>query len=106
MNVKFYRTADGQNLFLNWFKHLKDGKAKQKIQARLIRLESNNLGKHRFVAGALAELKIDHGSGYRVYCGMDGETLIIVLCGGDKTTQQKDIELAKGYWDEYRNRNC
>jgi putative addiction module killer protein len=105
MNIQFYRTAEGESPFLNWVRRLKDSQIKQRIQARLTRLESGNLGQHRFVAGALLELKIDYGPGFRVYCGMDGETLMIVLCGGDKTTQQKDIDLAKGYWDDYKRRN-
>lgn len=51
------------------------------------------------------ELRISYGPGYRVYFGLEGETLVILLCGGDKSTQVKDIKLAKEYWQDYRNRD-
>jgi len=50
------------------------------------------------------ELRIDYGSGYRVYFGQEGATIVLLLCGGDKSTQSKDIETAKRYWNEYRRR--
>jgi len=48
------------------------------------------------------ELRIDTGPGYRVYCGQDGKTLVLLLCGGNKRTQAKDIERAHGYWEDYQ----
>jgi putative addiction module killer protein len=60
-----------------------------------------NWGDHRALGGGVIELKIDWGPGYRVYVGKIGNTLILLLCGGDKRTQQQDIELAKIYLKEY-----
>jgi putative addiction module killer protein len=62
------------------------------------------LGDWRSVGDGVCELRIDYGPGYRVYYGQDGEALILLLCGGDKRTQAKDIEKAHGYWKDYKAR--
>jgi putative addiction module killer protein len=63
-----------------------------------------NLGDCHAVGEGVQELRIDYGSGYRVYFGQEGATIVLLLCGGDKSTQNKDIETAKRYWNEYRRR--
>jgi putative addiction module killer protein len=62
-------------------------------------------GNWKNVGGGVCELRIDHGPGYRVYYGQEGETLILLLCGGTKRTQAKDIEKAHAYWKDYKARS-
>jgi putative addiction module killer protein len=81
--------------FDEWLRDLKDKQARFKIFARLDRLEEGNPGNSRSVGEGVFELKIDFGPGYRVYYIQRGNVLIVVLCGGDKSTQNKDIQRAK-----------
>lgn len=80
--------------FAAWFEGLRDRQAARRIQMRIDRLESGNLGQHRVLAGGVVEMKIDHGPGYRVYFTQRGIEIIVLLCGGDKRTQQADIKAA------------
>jgi putative addiction module killer protein len=86
--------------FKEWLDGLKDINGRARIQARIQRLAAGNPGKHRDLKQGVSELKIDMGPGYRVYYTQKQEVLIILLCGGDKSSQAKDIrlayELAKG----------
>ena len=61
------------------------------------------MGDHRSLDGGVYELKVDWGPGYRVYFGKAGQTLVLLLCGGDKRTQQQDIRTAKAYFKEYQD---
>ncbi len=70
----------------------------------LVRMEQGNLSNANCVGAGVSEYRIDFGPGYRVYFGMDGDTLIILLGGGTKKRQQKDIEAAQGLWREYKQR--
>lgn len=74
------------------------------IRARLDRVEAGNLGDVRAVGKGVCELRIDYGSGYRVYFGQLGTTVILLLCGGDKSSQNEDIRQAIEYWTDYGNR--
>lgn len=80
--------------FATWFEGLRDRTARLRIQVRIDRLASGNPGQHRSLTNGVSELKIDHGPGYRVYYHQRGDVLILLLCGGDKRTQRKDIETA------------
>jgi putative addiction module killer protein len=100
--VRIYRTRDGGVPYLDWFDALRDRRAKQKIGARIGRLRLGNFGHARSVGEGVFELKIDFGPGYRVYLGQDGVELVILLCGGDKSTQNADIKQAKAAWASYR----
>lgn len=100
--IRIFYKASGASPYLDWFRRLKDTRAKQKIQARLARVRLGNLGKTNSVGEGVRELKIDFGPGYRVYFGEDGDTLVILLCGGDKSSQRDDIEKARQYWGEYK----
>jgi putative addiction module killer protein len=80
--------------FKKWFSSLKDKKAKARIDVRIKRVSLGNFGDVRPVGNGISELKIDYGPGYRVYFVARGNTLVILLCGGDKTTQTKDIQKA------------
>lgn len=81
--------------FSVWFEALRDRDAKLRIQVRIDRLAFGNAGQHRMLAGGLCELKINHGPGYRVYYVQRGNMLVVLLCGGDKHTQQRDIRKAR-----------
>ena len=82
-------------LFDRWFEHLRDRKAAARVQARIDRAEAGNLGDCRPVGGGVSEMRIDYGQGYRVYLVQRGHELIVLLAGGDKVSQRKDIEAAK-----------
>lgn len=100
--VRLYQRADGVVPFTSWYKKLRDVRGQQKILARVDRASLGNLGDHRSVGEGVSELKIDFGPGYRVYLGFDGDTVIVLLIGGDKSTQDDDIKKAKSFWKEYK----
>jgi putative addiction module killer protein len=81
--------------FDRWLCDLKDRQAVTRILARIDRLAVGNPGDVRPIGGGLSEMRIDHGPGYRVYYAQRGSVLIILLCGGDKSTQDRDISLAR-----------
>jgi putative addiction module killer protein len=81
--------------FGDWFGGLRDMRAKARIDMRLIRLAQGNSGDAQPVGGGISELRIDYGPGYRVYYLRRGPVVVVLLCGGDKGTQTRDIALAK-----------
>jgi putative addiction module killer protein len=89
----------------DWLYSLRDQRAKAKIRARLDRVENGNLGDCKSLGEGVFELRIDYGPGYRIYFGQEGITIIILLCGGDKSTQEQDIGKAQEYWKDYRSRD-
>ncbi|AFY35782.1 type II toxin-antitoxin system RelE/ParE family toxin [Calothrix sp. PCC 7507] len=103
--IRNYLTVDGKNIFDEWLDSLRDRRAKAKIRARLDRVEDGNLGDCNSVGEGVFELRIDYGPGYRLYFGQEEITIIILLCGGDKSTQEQDIGKAKKYWEDYRSRD-
>ena|SRR3990167_1599744 len=100
--LRYYLTAKGKSPFVTWLKKIKDHTVQARIERRLERMELNNYGDHKPVGEGVYELRLDFGPGYRVYFGEFDKTIVILLCGGDKSTQAKDIELAKQYWRELR----
>lgn len=82
-------------VFCSWLSGLKDLRAKARIAARLRMAESGHLGDCKPVGGGVLEMRIDYGPGYRVYFARHQEVLMIMLCGGDKSTQGKDIKRAR-----------
>ncbi len=103
--IAYYLTESGGKPFKQWLDGLKDITARQKVRIRLDRIRLGNLGRNRSVGESVYELKIDYGPGYRVYYGLDKKTVILLLLGGDKSSQKKDITQARIYWDDYRRRN-
>ncbi|MBO1909691.1 type II toxin-antitoxin system RelE/ParE family toxin [Microvirga sp. 3-52] len=82
--------------FRKWIRSLRDSVAKAKIASRIQRLKFGNPGDVKPVGEGVSEMRIDHGPGYRVYYVNRGNTIIVILCGGDKSTQQADISRALG----------
>jgi len=82
-------------LFAAWLDGLADRRAAERIAQRIVRVQSGLLGDVKPVGGGVSELRVDHGPGYRVYFVQRGRILIILLCGGDKRSQPRDIEAAK-----------
>ena len=82
-------------LFDEWLWQLRDERARERINVRLRRLAAGNAGETRFVGGGVVELKIDYGPGYRVYFIRRGIEIVVLLCGGDKSSQSKDIKTAR-----------
>lgn len=83
------------DLFKNWFAGLRDAGAKRRIAQRIVRVQSGLLGDVKPVGEGVSELRVDYGPGYRVYFVRRGAEVIILLCGGDKRTQERDISRAK-----------
>lgn len=102
--IRLYRTIDGKIPFSEWFEGLDDARTQQRIDARLARIRVGNFGDTKALGGGVYELRLDFGPGYRIYFGYEGRTIVILLCGGDKSTQQQDIKKAKQYWMNYQER--
>lgn len=96
-----YLTESGRSPFAEWLDGLRDRQGRAIIRKRLNRLRLGSLGDVRPVGGGIMELKIHFGPGYRVYFAEDGETLVVLLCGGDKSSQADDIRKASEYWVDY-----
>lgn len=106
VELEEYLTADGSAPFSEWLDELPDGMARVRISKRLIRLRAGLMGDWKAVGGGVIELREDYGPGYRVYCARHGSALIVLLAGGDKRTQQKDIEHAQNYWQDWKWRKA
>jgi putative addiction module killer protein len=101
--LKYFLGTDGASPFEEWFMDLQ-ATAAAKVAASLARLESGNFSNVKSVGEGVLEYRIDWGPGYRVYFGRDGGELVILLAGGTKRRQQKDIAAAKIYWLDYKRR--
>ena len=105
MEIIRYRKEDGSIPFSEWLSKLRDLQAKVAIRRRIDRFSIGNAGSTRPLRGGISEIKIDLGPGYRVYYAHHGQTIILLLCGGDKGTQDTDIAKAIGYWEDWKTRN-
>lgn len=103
--IRIYETIRGKRPFEDWVKRLRDRLTIGRIQARLAGVSAGNLGDVKPVGGGVSELRLAFGPGYRIYIGIDGINLIILLCGGDKSSQKRDIRNAREFWADYRSRN-
>ena len=104
MDILKYAAADGTIPLDDWLTGLRDHRARARVLVRLDRLQLGLEGHWRSVGEGVRELKIPEGKGYRVYYARDGPTIVLLLCGGDKSTQNADIENAKAYWRDYNER--
>ena len=103
LNVREYQTADGESPFRRWLGTL-DRSVRARIQARVLRFEAGNLGDHKSVGAGVLEARVMTGSGYRIYFARDGASLVLLLAGGTKASQRKDIRRAQDYWRDYLQR--
>lgn len=106
IELEEYLTADGAAPFSKWLDGLRDSTARVRIAKRLTRLRVGLMGDTEAVGSGVIELREDYGPGYRVYCAKHGSTLVVLLAGGDKRTQQKDIEHAQSYWQDWKQRKA
>lgn len=83
------------DVFAKWLRKLGDHQAAARILVRIGRVEQGNLGDHKSLGGGVSELRLTYGPGYRLYYTMRGNTIIVLLCGGDKDSQEDDIARAK-----------
>ncbi len=102
--LRIYSTSEGRKPFQEWIDSLRDYDARARILVRLDRVRLGSLGDWKSVGEDVQELRIDIGPGYRVYFGQDAKSIVILLCGGRKATQRRDIADAKRYWQNYRSR--
>lgn len=104
IEIEIYVTPSGKEPYSSWEKKL-SGQTRGIVTARIARLKLGNFGDCKALTNAkgLYELRIHHGAGYRVYFGKKQQKIIILLCGGDKGTQKRDIQKAKEFWEEYLN---
>jgi putative addiction module killer protein len=103
IELRYYLAEDGHSPFEDWFADL-DPAAAAKVSVALVRIEQGNPSNLKSVGEGILECRIDWGPGYRVYCGRDGDILVILLTGGTKKRQQRDIETARTLWRDYKRR--
>ena len=100
--VTIFVTSSGKVPYDDWFDSLRDKRAQAIVFNRIDRVRLGNFGNCRSVGGGVYELKIYYGPGLRVYFGLDGEEIVLLLCGGDKSSQKKDIAHAHELWKEHK----
>ena len=101
LELRILMLRNGKSPFKDWLRSLRDKPTQARIQSRIDRLRLGNFGDYQGVGDGVFELRIHFGSGYRVYFGLHGAQVIILLCGGDKNTQARDIADAQRYWKEF-----
>lgn len=99
-----YQREDGREPFTEWLNDQRDKVAQARIRIRLRQVQAGNFGDAKPVGDGVSELRIHVGAGYRVYFGRHGKTVVILLCGGDKSSQTADIKRAKELWAEWKRR--
>lgn len=102
--IEIYCATNGKKPFIVWLESLKDSKNRYRIKERLDRIALGNMGDCKALKNGVFELRLDFGSGYRIYFGEENHKIIVLLCGGDKSTQEKDIKKAVKYWEDYLSR--
>lgn len=102
--IDYYKTEDGAAPFREWLEALRDVNGRAKVRVRLDRARLGNLGDHKHIDDGVWEIRIDYGPGYRVYFAKEENRIILLLIGGDKDTQRRDIAQAVNYLQDYRRR--
>lgn len=100
--IKVLTLASGNCPFEDWFTSLKDSPTRLRIAARIARIQGGNLGDCKNVGG-VSEARLDFGPGYRLYFAQVGRTIVVLLAGGDKSTQANDIQAAQTLWEEHKD---
>jgi putative addiction module killer protein len=101
-SLQEYITRSGHNPFGEWIRSLTEASTRARIRTRLSRLRLGNFGDTRGVGAGVHELRLDFGPGYRIYYGLIGDTVVLLLGGGDKRSQARDIREAKRHWQEFQ----
>ena len=105
MRVEHYLTPEGEDSFEKWLDRLRDRRALISIERRIARLERDGyLGDHRYLRDGVSEIRIDEGAGYRVYYPQHEQILVLLLGGGNKSTQNADIPRAVSNWSDFQRR--
>jgi putative addiction module killer protein len=101
LTIREYLTGQGNSPFRTWLDGF-DVRVRARVQARVLRFETGNLGDHRAVGEGVWEARCAFGPGYRIYFGWAGATVIVLLLGGDKASQRRDIRQARRFWADYQ----
>ena len=104
INLVRYQQTNGDEPFSDWLNGVRDKIAQARIRIRLRQVEAGNFGDCESVGEGVSELRMHVGAGYRVYFGRHGQTVVVLLCGGDKRTQTNDIKRAKLFWADWKGR--
>lgn len=105
IDIEIYETANGKRPLEEWIEDLGEWHTQAKIWTRIDRLKMGNFGDCKTLQDGVCELRIHYGPGIRIYYGKIGTKLILLLCGGDKGSQEKDIAKAKGYFKEFQEKS-
>ena len=100
--LKLLLNDNEQSPFEGWYRSLRSAETRARIRARLARVRLGNLGDHK-ILGGIGELRLDFGPGYRLYFALSGTTIVVLLAGGDKSTQEADILKARQFWEENKD---
>ena len=104
MEIRVYMNSSGKCPFEEWLGSLKDSKARMRVRARIARLEVGNFGDCKGLRDGVQEIRIDYGPGYRVYLSRQGKVIVLLLCGSDKSEQDRAIEKAIDYLKDWKRR--
>jgi putative addiction module killer protein len=102
--LELFVATNGKSPFEEWMRSLRDKATKARIFSRIDRLRVSNFGDCEPVGDGVFELRIHFGPDFRVYFGIVGDDIVLLLCGGDKSSQNRDITAAIRYWKEYKSR--
>ena len=102
IEIQYYRGPNGRQPFIEWFESIRDRNTRNRIGQQLKRLEDGNFGDCKSVGDGVFEVRLHFGPGYRMYFGQFDNRIILLLCGGDKASQKRDIGIAKSYLIEYK----
>jgi putative addiction module killer protein len=105
MEIRHYLSSTGRDPYQSWLDRLKDLRARVAIQRRVDRFAAGHFGDHKPCRAGVWEVRVDVGPGYRIYYARDGRTIVLLLCGGDKSTQAADVDTAVKYWMDYQRRS-
>ena len=105
LHLREYLTESGRSPFNEWLEGLRDVHARARVKTRPDRASLGNPGDYASIGGGVFELRIFYGPGFRVYYSLEGDTVMLLLFGGTKGTQQRDIRTAKAYLADYRKRD-
>jgi putative addiction module killer protein len=104
LDIQRYQQVDGHVPLSDWLAQLRDVRARARIETCFARLALGNFGDSKSLRDGVNELKIDVGPGYRVYYARHGQRIVLLLCGGDKRSQQADIDRAIEFWQDFKRR--